>query len=65
MPKKPSTKRTIAVSLDLEQVEELLRFSELEDRPVSRITREIIDLGIPAYRRRHGITATQDTTKVA
>lgn len=63
MPKAPSTKKTIAVSLELEQVEELLRFANLEDRPISRIAREIIDLGIPAYRRRHGIPTSDTSTQ--
>lgn len=62
MPKTPSTKKTIAVSLEVEQVEELLRFASLEDRPISRIAREIIDLGMPAYRRRHGIPTSDSPT---
>jgi hypothetical protein len=65
MPKTPSTKKTIAVSLELEQVEELLRFATMEDRPISRIAREIIDLGIPAYRRRHGIPSPDTTAPQA
>jgi hypothetical protein len=55
MPKAPKRMKTIAISVDIEHIQELTRLSELEDRPVSRIAREAFDLGLPALRRRHGI----------
>lgn len=62
MQKSPPKKKTIAISVDLEHVLELNRLAELEDRPVSRIVREALDLGLPAIRRRHGIADPTTTT---
>jgi predicted transcriptional regulator len=61
MPKTPPRKKTIAISVDMEHVLELNRLAELEDRPVSRIVREALDLGLPAIRRRHGIADPSPT----